>query len=397
MSENKPKLIYNIDFCKEQEYSVGDIRFTKVKIWLMHLGINHNGSSFSREVVENAIPTLANVPILGYIEKNSEGTDDFSDHRYELLYEEEGIKYVYKGSAYGLIPENNNAHFEKKICEDGETREFLVVDGLIWNKLSDGTDILNRDLWKYQSMELLDDENYYDGEFDNDGIYHFKKFSFYGACFLGNGVEPAMEDAKIELAFSKIKADIYDKLKIFYDFMNKEGGNTMQEENTENIEKNEELNVKTEDNLVELDSKELDNSANDKSEIDRLKSELFDKDKELEKIRKEYKAYKEKAEEEKHLLELEGKKELLKEYSEILKDDEEYKNLVELYSDEKEFSKISSDDLRKELNSIFGSKVKKEFAQKKEEYSNSRIYFEDNLEKNKDSFYGKLIDDVVKQ
>ncbi|MCD3328207.1 hypothetical protein G8V02_15305, partial [Clostridium botulinum D/C] len=63
----------------ESEYS--DIRFLKVKIWLMHLGENFNGSYFSKEVVENAIPSLSNTPILTYIETNSSGEEDFSDHR----------------------------------------------------------------------------------------------------------------------------------------------------------------------------------------------------------------------------------------------------------------------------------------------------------------------------
>ena len=68
------------------------------------------------------------------------------------------------GNAYGVIlsKEDNNAHYEERLCDDGIKRTFLVVDGLIWNIFEDSAEILNRDLIKSHSMELVDtdDENY---------------------------------------------------------------------------------------------------------------------------------------------------------------------------------------------------------------------------------------------
>jgi hypothetical protein len=50
-----------ISFEKLEKFEIqsDDSRFLPVKIWLMHLGENLNGSYFSQEVVEAAIPTLA--------------------------------------------------------------------------------------------------------------------------------------------------------------------------------------------------------------------------------------------------------------------------------------------------------------------------------------------------
>ena len=79
--EKKVEKFIPLIFQKVQDYEANDTRFTKVKIWLMHLHENLNGSYFSKEVVTEAIPTLANTPILAFIEENSDGEIDFSDHR----------------------------------------------------------------------------------------------------------------------------------------------------------------------------------------------------------------------------------------------------------------------------------------------------------------------------
>src|SRR5690606_33862510 len=128
------------DFEEESE----DTRFLKVKIWLMHTGENLNGSYFSKDVVEDAIPSLANTPILAYIEDNSDGEKDFSDHRMVLIKEDGKFKMKYIGQAIGLIPEDNNAKFEMRLCDDGEEREFLTVEGLVWSKWDDPIDIFDK-------------------------------------------------------------------------------------------------------------------------------------------------------------------------------------------------------------------------------------------------------------
>ncbi len=196
------------------ESSEEDIRFLKVKIWLMHTLENLNNSYFSKEVVEAAIPTLANTPILAYIEENSDGDEDFSDHRQVLVKKDGKYNVKYIGSAIGVIPSDNNAQFEDRLCDDGVTRSFLTVEGLIWRKFDDPVDILTRDLIKAESMEIADD---YEGEFKEDGYFHFSKFSFFGACGLGLGVKPAMQNASIEVQFSEqdFTKEVNEKMECF--------------------------------------------------------------------------------------------------------------------------------------------------------------------------------------
>ena len=56
MSESKIKksaLSFPVMFEKVEDIESVDGRFTKVRIWLMHLGENFNGSVFEKEVQRN--------------------------------------------------------------------------------------------------------------------------------------------------------------------------------------------------------------------------------------------------------------------------------------------------------------------------------------------------------
>jgi hypothetical protein len=206
-----------VSFQKLEKFEIqaDDTRFLPVKIWLMHLGENFNGSYFSKEVVESAIPSLANTPILSYIEDNSDDELDFSDHRQVLVVKNDSFDLKYLGQAIGIIPESNNAQFEDRLCEDNVTRTFLTVEGLIWTKWDEPVDILNRDLFKAQSMELHSD---YEGVYnEEDNMFHFSKFKFFGACGLGKDVLPAMINSTIEVNFNldMFKQEIQDKMEQF--------------------------------------------------------------------------------------------------------------------------------------------------------------------------------------
>lgn len=231
MSESKIKksaLSFPVMFEEVEKIESADGRFTKVKIWLMHLGENFNGSVFSKEAVDDAIPTLGYIPIVAFLENNKSGEKDCSNHRYIITKDEKGVRRKYVGSAYGVImsSEDNNAHYEERLCDDGETRTFLVVDGLIWNMFEDSSDIINRDLIKNQSMELYDDGASMDGYEDEDGLFHFTKFSFRAACILGDDYEPAMINSTVEVQFTMsdfvkdIQSELNDKFIAFTKMVN---------------------------------------------------------------------------------------------------------------------------------------------------------------------------------
>ena len=218
---NKSALSFPVTFEKIKDFETADDRFTKVKVWLMHLGKNLNNSSFEKSVVDKAIPTLQYIPIMGFVELNEDDEKDFSDHRYIITKDDKGVRRKYMGTPYGVIKssDDNNAHYEERLCEDGETRTFLVTEGVIWNVLEDGAEIFHRDLVKGQSMELY--EKSIDGYEDDDGVFHFTEFSFRAACVLGEDVTPAMTGSTIEVQFAlsdfvkNIQNELNDKYTTF--------------------------------------------------------------------------------------------------------------------------------------------------------------------------------------
>jgi hypothetical protein len=205
-----------------QKMSEFDSRFMSVKIWLLHLGENYNGSYFTREAVERAIPSLANTPILGFVKENQIGKEDFAGHEMEIEVRNGEYVQKYLGQAFGVIPETNNARWDKRAGDDGVVRDYLVVDGLLWNKLQDGTNIMERDEVKGQSMELHTD---YTGHFNQEGLFVFDHFSFYGACILGDSTHPAMQRSTIEKFTKKnkmLEEEIANKLREFQNLFAKE-------------------------------------------------------------------------------------------------------------------------------------------------------------------------------
>ena len=186
-----------ISFSVNNEISDKNNRFINVTIDVLHTGLNYNGSIFNKEVVDENIETIKNTPILGFITEVPYEDKDFKGHEYVITKDENGIRRKYIGEAFGMIPESCNPRWITKITDSGVEREFLQVDGLLWSKFQDAADIMLNDIEKPQSMELHPYD--IDGYEDDDGNFVFSKFSFDGCCILGSKVEPAMEDAKIEV------------------------------------------------------------------------------------------------------------------------------------------------------------------------------------------------------
>lgn len=89
-----------ITFAIMDEVQGKDTRFLKIVIDVLHTGKNFNGSIFDEDVVNDAIPSIKNTPILGYILVDDDGdTDDFAAHEYKIVKQSEGYKYMYDGSA----------------------------------------------------------------------------------------------------------------------------------------------------------------------------------------------------------------------------------------------------------------------------------------------------------
>lgn len=168
-----------------------------VRAKIVNVGRNHNDTSFSKESIEKAIPTLYNIPLIGIY---SEIENDFKSHAKNDLER----KQTY---AIGTIPESCNAHFEKDLMG----MEYLVADIVVWKEYFPEffNVIANNEEKEKQttiSMEirLLDYEKV-------DGIFDITEFVFNGICLLGENVRPGIPNAGLRvIRFEEGKIDFED-------------------------------------------------------------------------------------------------------------------------------------------------------------------------------------------
>ena len=228
---------YPVSFIKKGEYESSDFRFIDVSIDVMHTGANFNKTSFTKDAINKAVPTIRNTPILGYVvDELDEEDKDFKGHEHELRITNKDVKYVYAGQAYGVIPESCNPRWIVKDDGTGIEREYLRVDGLIWTKFSDPVDIFTRDGTKNHSVELTDMAC---GPADKNGNVPVGSFKFDGCCILSTtdpSIKPAMTGSCVTANFSveDITAQIRDRL---YEYQAIQQNYTAQNDNPSDEEK----------------------------------------------------------------------------------------------------------------------------------------------------------------
>ena len=216
--------------------------FSRATLRAFYVGSNRNGSHISKEVTENAIKSIYNIPIVGeYIEQ----TDNFGGHGGKIEIKDNEITFKNTTMPYGVIPESAVIKWETVIEEDGSTNEYLVIDGAyLWTGRYDELNTL-LDKSFGQSMEI----EVQNGNFAVvDGVETFKidEFIFSAFCILGidkdgeGHVEPCFEGANIT-AYSLDKDGFkreFNKMIAELKFSLEQGGNEMtQKENTETPEK----------------------------------------------------------------------------------------------------------------------------------------------------------------
>lgn len=191
--KDKIKLNYEI-----KDYDVYDTHkdHAIVRAKIVNVGKNNNDTSFSKESIERALPTLYNIPLIGIY---SEIENDFKSHAKNDLERKETY-------AIGTIPESCDAHFEKDLG-----MEYLVADIVVWKEYFPDffNVIVNNEEKERQttiSMEisLLDYEK-------KDGIFDITEFSFNGICLLGTNVKPGIPNAGLRVVrFEEGKIDFED-------------------------------------------------------------------------------------------------------------------------------------------------------------------------------------------
>lgn len=168
---------------------------TLIKIRAAHTGLNLNQSSIDIDVMNRALPSLKNRPILGYIHEVG-GQPQFEGH--EMHVDLNG-NVVYDEHPIGIIPETNNA----KIVYDEEAgKSYVEADGYIFDEYSAAKEIFQREGECPCSVELSIRDLSYNAK---DKVLVINDFFFSGITVLGyrddgEPVRPGMEGANMKLA-----------------------------------------------------------------------------------------------------------------------------------------------------------------------------------------------------
>lgn len=185
-----------------------------VSLQACHIGENLNGSNIDKEVMEAAMPSFKNRPILGFIH-DVDGQPEFYGHNMHL---DDDDNIVYDEIPIGIIPESCDAKLE---YDEEKDKTYCVVNGYIFEDYTKAAEILKREQECAVSVELLINSLSYDAK---SKVMHIEDFTFSGVTILGkddcgNDVMPGMAKANVKLSdFSQKNnsvfsgADINEKL-----------------------------------------------------------------------------------------------------------------------------------------------------------------------------------------
>lgn len=240
-----------------------DSRFTRLKMYVVHDGINNNKSNIDLSVLqsETTESSILDIPVLAHISTEDE---DFGEHEMEYDEEEKRITYIEK--PIGLISStNHNYHYEEI---DGRT--YAVVDGYIWNVYAqDAVDIINRDENIKLSVELVIDESTYDKK---TKILDIKKFRYTGITLLGKKYGTGMVNAHAELEKFSDSSEFSEKVEELNSFLLKFSQSDEQESDMEKADLESYILSKEEDAKVLKKKQEI--AALFKLTVNQLYSEL---------------------------------------------------------------------------------------------------------------------------
>ena len=146
-----------------------------VHLQACHTGENVNHCFVSDEAMNNALSSLINKPILGYIYKDDEGEFQFRAHD---MHTENG-ETVYDEIIVGYLPESCDPHIK---FDEEKKKNFVEVDGYIVEEYTKAADILRREGKCQVSVEMAVNEMAYDAK---THILNITDFTFKGVTILG--------------------------------------------------------------------------------------------------------------------------------------------------------------------------------------------------------------------
>ncbi len=192
-----------------------DERFCRVRMKLMHSGLNRNNSYFEKEVIDKAQESFKNIPILADVQptENEELPLDYTAHIMHVeddMFNEGKQKLIYDERVVGVIPEMND--YELVLNEDTGNYEVFAT-GLLYRDYGNYVcDILEKRGGETKvSMEIICDDVSYNAEKD---YLEVNEMLAQGVTLLGSDVEEGMKGANAK-TFSKSDDDIAKQMLSF--------------------------------------------------------------------------------------------------------------------------------------------------------------------------------------
>ena len=193
--------------------------FTLCKCYVLALGKNRNRSHLSKEAVEDAVPTIYNIPVVGHMYVDENGDYHMGGHDTAIV-RDENNKLVLKSVCIpvGVVPADSNIHFENIIDSKGSEVTYQVADVILWTGRYPDIHkaIYSDDIWFGQSMEI--DVKAYEPLKDDANYSDITKYSYSALCLLGKSddaefhVEPCFPDSRVEPYNFSLDTDEFKQL-----------------------------------------------------------------------------------------------------------------------------------------------------------------------------------------
>lgn len=182
--------------------------FTLCKCYVMALGKNRNLSFISKDATDAALPSLFNIPVIGHLYVDDEGKYHMGGHDHTIVQDADG-QYKFKSVCvpYGVVPQQDEIHYEDVQETNGETHTYLVADVILWTgrfpELLDA--VYDEKTYFGQSMEInVGDYT----PFDEDKNYtNILDFTYSALCLLGKSDDPDFHE---EPCFPMARVDVLD-------------------------------------------------------------------------------------------------------------------------------------------------------------------------------------------
>lgn len=165
-----------------------------------HTELNRNHSFIEDGVMQNALASFSNRPILGYVHQLDDESWDFWDHRMEIEEDGDEARVEYLERPIGVIPESCNAHLE---YDEDRKKNYVVVNGYIYDDYGNrALDIIKENDGKVSvSVELAINSMSYNAK---ENYLNIEDFTFMGVTCLGKTpdgtvVQPGMEGSNLKL------------------------------------------------------------------------------------------------------------------------------------------------------------------------------------------------------